>query len=76
MGVSVGPDITIPGMSIDTDGQDSHGWRVGFHGQAGAFIMPFKFLGLGIFLYGKPALHGKPQAWGFSYELMYRIGWK
>ncbi len=74
VGVSVGPDLTIPGFLYDTDGQHPDGWRVGFHGQAGAFIMPMKFLGLGIFLYGKPALHGKPAGWGFTYELMVRVG--
>ncbi len=38
--------------------------------------MPLKYLGLGIRLYGKPALFGLPAALGYSLDLMFRIGWQ
>ena len=74
--LSAGPDLSIPGYSTDTDARHSDSWRVGFQGQAGAFVMPLRFLGLGMFLYYKPALHGKPAGRGVSFDLMFRIGWK
>ncbi len=76
VGISAGPDISIPGFSTTNDGQATDGWRVGVQGQAGVFVMPLQFLGFGIFLYGQPALNGEPAGWGAGYDLMVRIGWK
>lgn len=81
LGVSAGPDIEIPGITTVSKNNEMYIARtvgIGFQGQIGAAIMPFRFLGIGIHLYAKPNMTTTPShfQWGASYDLMFRIGWK
>ena len=81
LGVSAGPDIEIPGVTWVTKNKEVHHARtvgIGFQGQIGAIIMPFRFLGIGMHVYAKPNMSTTPSdfQWGGSFDLLVRIGWK
>ena len=81
LGVSAGPDVEIPGITWVSKNKEMYIARtvgIGFHGQIGAIIMPFRFLGIGFHFYAKPNMSTTPSdfQWGPSFDLMFRIGWK